>query len=83
MVIIRCIIIDDFVDRERRFDSMCNKVFVDLESLEFDEDFDFIQNLFKEFYEKIGLVRVLDIFQNWVQEKQFFIKVRVLVTEGV
>lgn len=62
---------------------MCNKVFVDLESLEFDEDFDFIQNLFKEFYEKIGLVRVLDIFQNWVQEKQFFIKVRVLVTEGV
>lgn len=42
MVIIRCIIIDDFVDRERRFDSMCNKVFVDLESLEFEEDFDFI-----------------------------------------
>lgn len=34
--------LDDFVDRERRFDSMCNKVFVDLESLEFDEDFDFI-----------------------------------------
>lgn len=42
MVIIRCIIIDDFVDRECWFDLMCNKVFVDLESLEFDEDFDFI-----------------------------------------
>lgn len=83
MATIRCITIDDFVDRERRFDSMCNKASVDLESLELDEDSDFIQNLLKEFHEKTGSVRALDILQNWAQEKQFFIKVRVSVTEGV
>lgn len=62
-------------DKERRFDSMCNKASVDLESLELDEDSDFIQNLLKEFHEKTGSVRALDILQNWAQEKQFFIKV--------
>lgn len=62
-------------DKERRFDSMCNKASVDLESLDLDEDSDFIQNLLKEFHEKTGSVRALDILQNWAQEKQFFIKV--------
>ncbi|XP_056015239.1 uncharacterized protein LOC125673905 isoform X2 [Ostrea edulis] len=62
-------------DKDRRFDSMCNQTSVDLESLELDEDCEFIQNLLKEFHEKTGSVRAQDILQNWAQEKQFFVKV--------
>lgn len=54
---------------------MCNQTSVDLESLELDEDCEFIQNLLKEFHEKTGSVRAQDILQNWAQEKQFFVKV--------
>lgn len=83
MATFHCITLDAFVGRERRFDSMCNKASVDLESLDLDEDSDFIQNLLKEFHEKTGSVRALDILQNWAQEKQFFIKVGDSVTQGV
>nr|XP_022287923.1 glutamate synthase 1 [NADH], chloroplastic-like isoform X2 [Crassostrea virginica] len=62
-------------DKERQFDSMCNKTSVDLESLELDEDCQFIQDLLKEFHEKTGSQRALQILQNWSQEKQFFVKV--------
>lgn len=55
---------------------MCNKTSVDLESLELDEDCQFIQDLLKEFHEKTGSQRALQILQNWFQEKQFFVKVR-------
>ena len=55
---------------------MCNKTSVDLESLELDEDCQFIQDLLKEFHEKTGSQRALQILQNWSQEKQFFVKVR-------
>ena len=65
-----------FPGRERQFDSMCNKTSVDLESLELDEDCQFIQDLLKEFHEKTGSQRALQILQNWAQEKQFFVKVR-------
>ncbi|XP_061171212.1 uncharacterized protein LOC133180759 [Saccostrea echinata] len=62
-------------DKQRVFESKCNKMSVDLESLELSEDCDFIQELLKEFHEKTGSVQALNILENWAQEKQYFVKV--------